>query len=467
MRNKFASFLFLIFVFSFSYIESANVVIEWNNAALQAIQNTNTPPTIAARALGIVHTAIYDAWSAYDDVAISTMLGGVLRQPVDARTKANKNEAISFAAYNVLIDLFPTQVALFNALMADLGYVPNLTPNRVTPSGIGNFVAINLLQFRHHDGSNQLGDEPGTPVPGTPYADYTGYVPVNTSTTLNNPDKWQPLNINGVDQKFLNPQWGFVIPFGLFVGSEFRPGPPATYPSHAYTRQSQEIINFSANLNDLTKSIASYWADGPGTVTPPGHWNLFAQFVSKRDRNSLNDDVKMFFILNNALMDASIAAWDAKRFYDSIRPISTIHFLFKNKSIMAWAGPGLGTQEILGQNFVTYISPTPPFAEYVSGHSTFSSAAATILKLFTGSSFFGDSVVIPAGSSPVEPGITPSVPITLSWATFRDAANEAGDSRRYGGIHFADGDFNGRELGKKIGKTVFEIAEFFINGGKD
>jgi hypothetical protein len=465
MTQKFFSIIFVLCI-HFS-LHSANVVIQWNQATLTAIQHTNSPPTIAARALGIVNTAVYDAWAAYDNVAITTMLGGVLRQPVADQTEANKQEAISFAAYNVLLDLFPTQAAVFNSLMASLGYVPNLTPNTTTPSGIGNFVAINLLEFRHHDGSNQLGDEPGTPVPGTRYSDYTGYAPVNTSTTLNDPNRWQPLNVGGVDQKFVTPQWGFTIPFALTVGSEFRPEPPFFYPSKKYTKQAQQDINFSANLNDVTKSVASYWADGPGTVTPPGHWNLFAQFISERDHHTLDADVKMFFILNNALMDASISAWECKRFYDYIRPISAIHFLYNNEKIMAWAGPGLYSRAILGQNFVTYISPTPAFPEYVSGHSTFSSAAAIVLKLFTGSSHFGDFALIPAGSSPVEPGITPSVDVILSWETFQDAADEAGVSRRYGGIHFELGDLNGRKLGKKVGKTVFQKAVFFINGGNN
>ena len=107
---------------------------------------------------------------------------------------------------------------------------------------------------------------------------------------------------------------------------------------------------------------------------------------------------------------------------------------------------------------------TPPFSEYYSGHSTFSAAGAEVLKLFTGSDYFGNSVTIAAGSSNVEPGLVPSAPVTLSWNTFTAAANEAGLSRRYGGIHFIDGDIAGRAVGRKVGKQAFAKAQEYIKG---
>ena len=127
--------------------------------------------------------------------------------------------------------------------------------------------------------------------------------------------------------------------------------------------------------------------DGPGSGTPPGHWNIFAQEVSRRDGHTIDDDVKMFFILGNALMDSSITVWDCKRAADSIRPVSATRFLFGGKPIRAWAGPGMGTQLIDGEEFKSYIA-TPPFASYISGHSTFSASAAQVLQRFTGSDNF-------------------------------------------------------------------------------
>jgi len=158
-------------------------------------------------------------------------------------------------------------------------------------------------------------------------------------------------------------------------------------------------------------------------------------FQRGRDHLDLDAQIKLFFVLTNAL--PSIATWDAKRTYDSVRPITAIHFLFSGKRIQAWAGPYMGTREIDGaywQPFQRSSRVTPPFPEYVSGHSVFSAAAAEVLRRFTGTDVFGYSVHIKARSSKIEPGKVPSRDYVLSWQTFTDAADEAGMSRRYGGF---------------------------------
>ncbi len=438
-----------------------SVVIEWNQATLNAIISVKPPPPVAARALAMVHTSMYDAWAAYDSKAIGTRFDGLLRRPANERTDANKAQAISFAAFRTLMDLFPTQSVPFTNLMITLGYNSADTSTDIqTAVGIGNVVAENLLLFRHGDGSNQLANEPNTSA--GPYSDYSEYVPVNTYNNLIDPSKWQPLTPT---QIFTTPFWGLVTPFALESGNELRPTTaPATYPSRAYKEQALALMKFSAELNDTTKAIAEYWEDGSGTVTPPGHWNVIAQFISQQKYYGLDKDVKLFFSLNNALMDAGIACWDAKRFFNSVRPESAIRFLFQNKSIEAWGGPCLGTQSILGQNWISYL-PTPSFPEYISGHSTFSAAAAEILRSFTKSDRYENSFVFVKGSSVIEPGCTPSEDVTLSWKTFTEAENQAGLSRRLGGIHFKDGDCHGRILGKKIGQRAYKRAQYFIHGG--
>lgn len=133
--------------------------------------------------------------------------------------------------------------------------------------------------------------------------------------------------------------------------------------------------------------------------------------MSRRDKHGLNADVKMFFALNTALFDAGICAWDNKITYDSVRPITAIRYLYRGQKVLAWGGPGQGTHLIDGEDWLPYQKvtfPTPPFAEHSSGHSMFSAAAAEILKRFTGSDRFGASVTLPAGSSSVEPGVTPA-----------------------------------------------------------
>ncbi len=450
-------------------IASAETVVsKWNSAALEAIRVTHPGPPVVARSLAIANTCIYDAWAAYDSVAIGTRLAGTLRRPAAERTAANKDKAVSFAAYRALVDLFPSEKPAFDALMATLGYNgSDASINTATPSGVGNVACKAVLDFRHADGSNQLGDLNG----GAPYSDYTGYTPVNTPDAVNDPNRWQPLRVSDghggfVEQKFITPHWGKVVPFALTKGSQFRPKPPQPYGSVAYVEQAREVISYSASLNDVQKIIAEYWADGPTSELPPGHWVLFAQFVSQRDNHTVDQDAKMLFAMTNAIFDASIASWEAKRYYDYVRPVTAIHVLFGGQQIPAWAGPGLGTQMISGENWRPYQAVTvvtPPFSEYVSGHSIFSMAGATVLKLFTGSDVFGHGVTIAAGSSRVEPGLVPAIDTRLTWANFSDAAAEAGVSRRYGGIHFMEGDLVSRDMGVSVGKQAWKKARSYFD----
>ena len=454
--------------------QASSLVTDWNNVALQAIRDTRPGPPIVARDLFIVHNAIFDAWSAYDTKAISTTVGGAYRRPIDEQTLANKQEAISYAAYRALVDLFPSQKSVFDTKLSSLGYDPNNSSNDLsTASGIGNLSAQNLLNIRHNDGSNQLGNLNG----GSPYSDYTGYTHVNTIYEVNDINHWQPLRAsNGqggfVDQKFIAPFWGKVKGFGLNTYNEFPiadpiyydPANPTSAASLAFVAQAQAILDYSANLTDQQKVIAEYWADGPSSELPPGHWNLFAQSISDRDFHSIDADATMFFALNGAMFDASIATWGNKREFDYVRPVTAIRELFRDKQVFAWAGPNQGSQYILGQDWQPYQASTivtPPFAEYTSGHSAFSAAGAEILKQFTGSDVFNGSITI-SGKDPghFETGLSD---VTLNWATFSDAAQEAGISRLYGGIHFSDGNLNGQVLGREVAIQSWSTAQSFIN----
>jgi len=476
--TRVSKFLFILPLFVGTSLAATpdNAVIQWDEATLQSIRDTHPAPTVAARALAITHTCMFDAWAAYDEAALATVGGGRLRRPASERTAANKAKAISVAAYRCLSDLFPSEVVQYDLLMSRLGYIADRNmsskKNRATPEGIGTLAAAAILRARHRDGSNQLGDlHPGA------YSDNTGYRPVNDPDRLVSPDRWQPLRVPDGHggyrvQKYTTPQWGQVKPFALTSGSQFRPSPPISFFSQReeYERQAQELLEISASLTDEQRMIGEYWADGPTSELPPGVWCVMAQFISARDHHTLNEDVKMFFLLSNALLDASIAAWDAKRAYDSVRPITAIHYLFANKTVRGWAGLGLGIQDMEGRRWRPYqplVMVTPPFPEFVSGHSTFSAAAAEILRRFTGSDVFGYSATLDPGSSRVEPGTFPEQPVTLSWSTFSEAADQAGMSRRYCGIHFRAGDLAGRKLGRQVGIQVWERGQHYVFGVSD
>jgi len=195
-------------------------------------------------------------------------------------------------------------------------------------------------------------------------------------------------------------------------------------------------------------------------------WSQLAQFISQRDGHNLDDDVKMFFVLTNTFADALIAVWDAKRTYDSERPVTAIHFLYAGTPVTAWGGPFQGTQVIDGATWRPYLLATPPFPEYVSAHSAVSAASAVSLALFTRSDAFGASFTQTAGASTIEPGLTPATNVTLSWRTFREAADQAGISRRYGGIHFEEGDLRARLLGAEVGVLAWAKAQSYITGNR-
>ncbi|MEL6928106.1 MAG: vanadium-dependent haloperoxidase [Cyanobacteria bacterium J06600_6] len=495
---------------------SPTVSVLWDRAIQQAVIADSPGPTVASRAYAMVHSAIFDAWAAYDPKAISTQLEDSLQRPEAEITADNKREAVSYAAYRTALELFPEQAEIFDALMSELGYDPaNETTDTTTPAGVGNVSAEALLKFRRDDGSNQLGDEPNGS--GVPYSDTTDFETPNSTDEITNLDFWTPENVPIDDltapvQKFLTPQWGDVTPFALDSGAEFRPTVPepfllvdgtvdfdaksiiladgstlgidrsliGTVINPKFIEQTEQVVDFSANLSDKEKLIAEFWEDGGGTSFPPGTWMTFGQFVSARDEHTLDDDVKLFFGLGNAVFDAGIATWEAKTFYNYARPVRTIRALgelgligefnseFGGYAIESWQ-PGEGTKTILATDYLTYQTPgsdpSPPFAEYTSGHSAFSAAGAEILQLYTGSDEFGAEVSFEPGESRFEPNVTPEETVTLTWDTFSEAADEAGISRLYGGIHFEDGDLNGRVLGRQVGQTVFEQAQFYINGG--
>jgi hypothetical protein len=465
-----------------------NVVVQWNEALLQAVRDSKLGPPMVARALEIAHTCAYDAWSAYDRVAVGTRLGGTLRRPAREHRYENKVEAVSHAVYRAGVDLFPgSKAAVFDPLLASIGLDPqNESRDTTEPAGVGNLASDEVLAFRHHDGANQLGDEPGG-RPGVPYSDYTGYTPANEAmdtrtaldpSTVHDVNRWQPLTYvdgagNLVTPSFVGAHWQLVRPFAIAPTSGFRsPSGPARHGSAEFVAQAQELIDQSANLTDKHKVIAEYWADGPHSELPPGHWNLFAQQVLHRDRpgsreHDLDRAVKLFFALTNAVFDAGCCAWDNKVAFDSVRPITAIRWLFRGKEITAWAGPGRGTQRIPGEDWFPYQPtsfPTPPFAEYSSGHSNFSAAGAEVLRLFTGSDRFDGSVTVPRGSSRVEPGLVPARDVTLTWATFSDAAAQAGMSRRYGGIHFTQGDLDARATGRAAARRCWATALTYFDG---
>jgi hypothetical protein len=284
---------------------------------------------------------------------------------------------------------------------------------------------------------------------------------------------------------------------------------------------------------DYTRVLSEFWADGPESETPPGHWFTIANHAvadhpafERRYRGTgaelgaLEWDVKLYFILGGAVHDAAIAAWGAKGGYDYVRPISAIRYMSSlgqstdraapnfhpngfplipgtieivgagdelagasgehlgKIKLRAWRGPDAvadpardvaGVGWILAESWWPYQRPTfvtPPFAGYVSGHSTFSRAAAEVLTTFTGSEFFpgglGEFVARRNDFLVFERG--PSVDVVLQWATYRDAADQTSLSRIWGGIHPPVDDVPGRRIGIRVAERATALAEAYFRG---
>ena len=442
----------------------SSAVIGWNSAATSAIAAARFAPTTAARTLAMVFEAVYNAWACYDSAAAFT-LSGLRKRSTLERRASNKSIAVSYAANGVLVDLFPAQQNRFDLALATATAGLVLTSQEaIAAVQIGQFAAGALLQARHFDGSNQLGDM--TPS-GVPYADTSGYLPVNSFDAVVDPTRWQPLLVTSAAgpssvQSFVTPHWGAVRPFALKSGSVLR---PAYTPGPSFAEMDQ-VIAFSASLTDANKVLIDFFANNPGSVTPPGQWMKIAETVSAADGNTLDDDVRLFFTLAQAMLDASIACWDAKRVYDSVRPITAIRHHYRNQTIQAWGGPGLGTVAMRGTDWKPYqrtTNPSPAFPEFLSGHSTFSGAAAAVLAALRGDRF-DLRFTFPAGGVPFDPSV-PAAPVTLSWPSFTECAAAAGLSRRYGGIHFEQGDLQGRVMGRQVGQLVQARANRLFQGG--
>lgn len=443
-----------------------NVAYKWGTMALTAQANDTEKfkprPTVTSRYLGLIFVSIFDAWSRFDEKAIPVYLNGVERRPKDAHTLKNKEIAISYAAYGTMKEYYFSDKPLFEKFMIELGLDPNntsLDPN--TPEGIGNLAAKAVIEARKGDGANQYGEEEGSN--GEPYFNYVGYEPVNSADANIDPNRWQPKYFSdGKGGQYapgcLTPFWDKVKPIALKSGDQFRPGPPPMVGSPQLENEVKEVIELQTNLTDYQKALVEFMRDGPQSVQQAGHWLKFAQDVSRRDNHTLNDDVKMYFYNQVVAMDAFIASWDSKMYYDYARPYALVHQYYNNQKIKAWGGVGKGMVEMDGSQWRPYSPDTflcPPFPSYTSGHSTISGGCAEALKLWTGSDMFGSEVTLIAGAltEPDNLGDT----ITLNFPTFTETAEMAGISRVLGGYHIQSDNIAGLELGRNVAKEAWKF----------
>ncbi|SIS80949.1 PAP2 superfamily protein [Zobellia uliginosa] len=445
-----------------------NVAYRWGKMALDATasdtERFKPRPTITSRYLGLIFVSIFDAWSRYDESAIPVYLNGVDRRPANERNLKNKEIAISYAAFGAMKEYYYSDTEMFRKLMTDLGLDPdNTSLDPTTPEGVGNLAAKATIEARKNDGSNQYGEAEGSN--GEPYSDYTNYSPVNTADENTDINRWQPKYFSdGKGGQYapgcLTPYWQKVKPIALTSADQFRPGPPPLVGSEQLKKEVKEVVDLQANLSDEEKALVEFMRDGPQSVQQAGHWLKFAQDVSRRDNHTLDEDVKMYFLTEITAMDAFIASWDSKMFYDYARPYALVHEYYKDKTIKAWGGPGKGVIKMKGQEWRPYspdIFLCPPFPSYTSGHSTISGGCAEVLRLFTGSEHFGESVELVAGSMTELDSVHYGKTVTIHFPTFTETANMAGMSRVMGGYHIQADNVAGLQLGRDVASQAWKF----------
>ncbi|HXC51361.1 MAG TPA: vanadium-dependent haloperoxidase [Candidatus Limnocylindrales bacterium] len=570
-----------------------SVARQWDEEILGAIRIDFPRPPIHARNLFHLSVAMWDAWAAYDPVSDGYL---VTEKQTAPDISAARDAAISFAAYRVIASRYaisPSAAATSTAVrfrMNELGYDPGyVLATGNAPAAFGNRIAAAVLAYGLADGSNEsinYADPTYSPVNEPMIVKLAG-------TTMADPNRWQPLALdsivgqNGIPipgkiQVFVGPHWGDVSPFAVDLPSVL-PGPPPRLhdpdTDDDFKAQALDVIRLSSELTpddpttidispaslgnnplgsnsgsgyavnpvtgnpyapqmvkrgDFGRVLAEFWADGPTSETPPGHWNTIANYVVDHPLferrfegtgpvvDALEWDVKMYLALNGAVHDAAIGAWGTKRVYDSVRPVSMIRYMgglgqssdslgasfnadglplepglvevitsassmagerhealsaFVGEiAILAWPGDPAdpateysGVRWVRAKTWVPYQRKTfvtPPFAGYISGHSTFSRSAAEVLTRLTGSPYF------PGGlgefTAPQDDflafEIGPSTSVTLEWASYYDAADQAGQSRIWGGIHITADDFQGRILGSTIGNDAYDKARTYYDG---
>lgn len=566
-------------------LPTGSIARRWNEQTLNAIRRDIPRPGVHARNLFHSSLAAWDAWAAYDEAAI-----GVISDLSADGDAAALDETISYAMYRVLMHRYvgvgaPTSQACFNAFMDKLGYDPANTATDDSPAGLGNRIGQAVIDHYADDGANEANnyaDTTGWTATNTPIGVDNPHIDVT------DPDMWTQLNLavavtqNGIpvaagDQQYIGANWGDVETWAMNRDDHGTPylqavdepkfadpmmndwlvevirktawlasaddttidispksygnNPLGTNDGTGYATNPKTGQPYAAEIvkrSDFGRVMAEFWADGPKSETPPGHWFKLANEASDHpdfsrklfglgaELSPLAWDVHAYLALGGAVHDAAIAAWDQKRHYTAARPISLIrykaslgqssdarlpsydadglpiipgmieviteessapgerhqflrHFVGEI-AIWTWPGePGDRKNEIGHHQWVRGVEwipyqrrnfVTPAFPGFISGHSTFSRSAAETLTQLTGDAFVPGGLgefVAPAGNYLVfEDG--PVNEIRIQWATWYDAADQAGQSRLWGGIHIWPDDEGGRRTGAQVGDLAVDKA---------
>lgn len=383
---------------------SVDPVLSWNQTLLQAVRGDASDPTRASRDMAMVHAAIYDAVN-----AIEGRSGYYVTMA--APDGVSLEGAISGAAHQVLTYLFPTQRTLLDGVLAtSLTRVPD-GPTKLPSVEFGRQIGDAIIALRANDGWDKFVEH----------------------TSATEPGSWQPTA--PLYAVALDPQWTDLQPWVMTTPDQFLPPGPPSLASVRWADAYNETKTLGSRSSTVRTAdqtqVARFWADGTGTSTPPGHWNVLAEQIAAASGNSISENARLFAMLDITLADAAIVAFNAKYTDDFWRPITAIRNGDTDDNDLTIA-------DSTWQPFLA----TPAFPEYVSGHSTFSGAAAAVMT-----ALFGNQVSFSVTSE----GLSG---VSRSFANFDAAAAEAGRSRIYGGIHYEFSNADGLSAGRKLAQYV-------------
>ncbi|WP_373501542.1 vanadium-dependent haloperoxidase [Desulfococcus sp.] len=435
-------------------------------AIFQSVSPTASDATLVLRITTLITNSWFDAIAPYHPTAVG-VYSDLERQEAGQATNSNRNTAVLYASYRVLNSLLPNHKADWEGMLTSVGLDPDDDQeNTTTAIGIGNLAGNAVVANREHDGMNQLGDEGGRTYNRVPYADYLGYQPVNTAYVLRNPSRWQPNIVsagNGIFhvQQFVTPQLRVTMPYSFDNPNRFHaPVPTSSNVKHrkAYKQQADEVLAASAGLSDLQKMTAELFDNKLASL------GFSALFASQTNGLSLEGFIQYDFLTNLAAFDTAIAVWNEKYRYDAVRPFSAIRYLYGNRPVTAWGGPGKGAvNDLPASEWRSYLN-TADHPEYPSGSASFCAAHAQASRRFLGSDNLGWVVPRSKGSSVIEPGITPAGDIELEFDTWSTFEEECGLSRLRGGVHFMASIPAGQNLGRTIGDLAYAFITSHING---
>ena len=411
--------------------------------------------TLVNRVNSVTILAMMDALAPYHPTAVGAYTR-LERQPEAERTQRNMNIASLHAAYHALSDTIPGRAAVWREMLTSAGLDPDdksLDPN--SPVGIGNLAGLGAVAARLHDGYNQLGN----------YVDTTGYAPVNSPSDLRDPSRWQPdLLRKGIGiysaQQFVTPQMANVEPFSDFDPRAIRvPAPSDSDPANvaAYKAQADEVLAVSANLTDEQKMLAEIFDNKVRA------FGASFQVVSRSLGLSIAENIIADFLVMLAIHDATIPTWQEKRRWDAVRPFSAIKHLYGDEPVVAWAGPGLGTGEVPASQWQSYLQEAD-HPEYPSGSACVCEAQAQAMRRYTGTDELNWVIDFPAGSSRIEPGITPAEDLQVTIATWSEFADTCGKSRVWAGVHFWPSIEASANVCGAVGDAAYDYFASLIDG---